>query len=113
MQTGEKVRDTLTQGLKSLSADHPQMMRLVDEVAKVNYGSVLGFRWWVRGVPAVDQLGVVAIAKREQISSIIKDVLTLESLAAIDVFPYGIPNPEVFEIEARFGNVARQNAYEK
>jgi hypothetical protein len=77
-----------------------------DELAKaVAAAQDQGFkivRWWWKGQPAIDQIKAVLQLTREQLGSAVQQILdsqTAETQVGVEVFPLGIPKPEIMQLD--------------
>lgn len=100
------LRSELTERLKEAGHDKERLMEAAEALASADSEEILGHRTWTRGIPAVDQLGVTAIVSGKFLGQLVAQLGSLRALGSIDIFPYGIPFPEVYEVTALFGNVA-------
>ena len=98
------LRGEITERLKEAGHEKERLMEAADAVASID--GILGHRVWTRGIPHIDQLGVTTIVNVDILGDLIAKLSGLRALGSIDVFPYGIPDPEVYEVTALFGNVA-------
>ena len=56
-------------------------------------------RWWIYGIPAPDEVGGVVHVQPGHASRVLGELATLrEIIMQFDVFPLGIVNPEVLEV---------------
>jgi hypothetical protein len=82
---------------KSLDAHHLERLLDLAELEEVDL-----VEWFPRGIPAIDYVGGAFRVTRGQIPSLIGKILELEDLRLhVEVFPYGIPNPEGFMVNFR------------
>lgn len=102
------VKGALTERLRALGVDREHLMEAADKFATLKAENILGSRIWVRGIPAVDQIGISSIVTARFLDDLISIIKESEWLRTIDVFPYGIIAPDVYEVRATFGNVAVQ-----
>jgi hypothetical protein len=100
------LRAEITERLKEAGREKERLIEAAEAIAGIDSGEILGHRIWTRGIPAVDQLGVTSIVNADFLGELVAKLSTLRALGSIDVFPYGIPFPEVYEVTALFGNVA-------
>jgi len=56
-------------------------------------------RWWIKGQPRPDALAGTVQVKHAQAAGLIEKLIGMEDLRLrLDIFPYGIPNPDVVVI---------------
>lgn len=106
MTDASALRGEITERLKEAGREKERLMEAAEAIAGIDAAEILGNRIWTRGIPAVDQLGVTAIVNAGFLGELVARLSALRALGSIDVFPYGIPFPEVYEVTALFGNVA-------
>ena len=82
---------------RSLDERHLERLLSLAELDEVDL-----VEWFPRGIPAVDYIGGSFRTPRGQAPSLIAKILELEALRLrVEVFPYGIPNPEGFLVHFR------------
>ena len=106
--TTKAIQPALTDRLKALGADKGHLMQIANRFADVSATEILGYRIWIRGIPAFDQIGVSVVANSASLATIIRDITANEALQTVVIFPCGIPAVETFEVQATFGNVPLQ-----
>jgi hypothetical protein len=106
--TAKSIYPALTDRLKALGADKGQLMQVANKFAELSATEILGYRIWVRGIPAFDQIGVSVVVSSSSLPNIIRDFTANEALQTVVIFPYGIPSFETFEVQATLGNVPLQ-----
>ena len=106
MTDSTALRGEITERLKEAGREKERLMQAAEAIAGIDSEGILGYRIWTRGIPAVDLLGVTAVVNSEVLSNFLVQVSSLRALGSLEVFPYGIPFPEVYDVTAVFGNVA-------
>ena len=61
------------------------------------------------GIPVVDGVEIRGVVAAKRLVSLLGKVLIETSrTAGVSVFPYGIPNPEIFRVNVRLGGIGAQ-----
>jgi hypothetical protein len=100
------LRGEMTERLKEAGREKERLLEAAEAIAAIDSAEILGQRIWTRGIPAIDQIGVATIVGADFVGELVARLSSLRALGSIDVFPYGIPDPEVYEVTALLGNVA-------
>ncbi len=102
---GRTSAGAITARLKELAADQPHLMRIADSLAKLDTTEAWGWRINIRGTPpAIDQLDLASIVGADGLGKFIAQLTNVEKLVGISIFPYGIINPELYQVNATYGN---------
>jgi hypothetical protein len=89
----------LLQVLKYSALKAEQLQELVRAVVDIREVGVHGMRVFPKGIPAVDRLEVRAVLSGQQLEAFMKKrVIDMPRVGAVEVFPYGIPVPEIFSV---------------
>jgi hypothetical protein len=100
------LRGEITDRLKEAGREKERLIEAAEAIAGIDSAEILGHRIWTRGTPAVDQLGVRAIVNADFLGEMVARLSDLRALVTLELFPYGVPAFEVYEVTALFGNVA-------
>lgn len=110
--TGAKPAAGLEQQLLHLlrfsGIDEDNLRELVGIVVGLQSKGLDKIRVFPRGLPpVVDGLNVQATVDAAKVGAILNTVLNqTPRLGGVSVFPYGITNPEVFQVNVALGNTA-------
>lgn len=79
---------------------------LASKAASINSAGLSGINVQTRGTPVPDWVKISGIGDRHAVEGLIARILTgqIHGVGGIHVFPYGIPKPNVFNIEVTLGN---------
>lgn len=101
---GEAFEKELLKVLKFSGLKAEQLQELVSAVVAVKEIGLQGITVFPKGIPAVDRLGVRTVLTGAQLEAFMKNrVINMPRVGAVSVFPYGIPNPEIFSLEFEVG----------
>jgi hypothetical protein len=105
----DSLEKELIRALRFSGLDKENLNELVRIVVGLNDEGLEQLRVFPKGQPpVVDGLQVQALVDVEQLSTIINQILTsTPRLRGVSVFPYGIPNPEVFQINVDLGETVQ------
>jgi hypothetical protein len=109
-QTGTKAATGLEQQLLHLlrfsGIDKDNLQELVGIVVGLQSKGLARFRVFPIGIPpVVDGLNVQAAVDTANLADTLNIILTqTPRLGGLSIFPYGIPNPEVFQVNLTLGN---------
>jgi hypothetical protein len=102
---GRTPAGAITARLKELAADQPHLLRIADSLTDLDTGNVWGWRINIRGIPPViDQFDLTSIVGADSLGKLIAQLTSVEKLVGISIFPYGIINPELYQVAATYGN---------
>jgi len=100
----ESLEKELMKLLRFGGLDKENLAELVNIVVGLQREGLTRIRVFPLGIPVVDGLQVRAVLDRDKIGSILgKIILQTPRSKGISVFPYGIPNPEIFEVNVELG----------
>jgi hypothetical protein len=80
---------------------HPSPEALGRAVAEAKAAGFLIERWWWKGQPAIDWIKATLRVDRESLGATVEGLAGLHSAEQqvnLEVFPYGIPVPDVFHV---------------
>lgn len=75
--------------------------------AKAAPGSLKIERWWWRGQPAIDQIFATLLVERIDAGRVVEGLLDAHSAkvqVGLEVFPFGIPDPRLVQIQVTLGH---------
>jgi hypothetical protein len=101
--TKDDVRRTLTAAIDELDEKPEHLSAIVNEIAAFEFERYVGWRWWWIGIPAVDCLGVEWLVPKANVAETVNRVLGTDRLLSLTLFPYGIPNPEIYKLTTQWG----------
>ena len=92
--------------LRFSGLDQDNLRELVSIVVDLQSKGLERIRVFPRGIPpVVDGLNIQATVEAASISSILNVVLTqTPRVGGVSIFPYGIINPEAFQVNVALGN---------
>lgn len=62
-------------------------------------------KWWLLGQPDPDVVFAgIQVDRLDKVGSVIEALLGEQYIVNLDVFPYGIPYPDIFQINLRIGS---------
>jgi len=99
----------LTHALRFSGLDKENLNELVRIVVGLNDEGLDQMRVFPKGQPPiVDGLQVQALVDTEELATVLNHILTnTPRLRGVSVFPYGIPNPEIFQINVDLGETVQ------
>jgi hypothetical protein len=97
------LEEALMQELRFGGIDRGQLKELVAIAARIRMNGVRGIRVFPKGIPVIDGLRVSGIVDASDASKILGEILHGGWIHAVEVFPYGIPRPEVFGLNVDLG----------
>ena len=105
-QTNEGLEKQLLHLLQFSGINQENLHELVGIVAGLQNKGLERIRVFPKGIPpVVDGLNVQATVEASQIAGILNTVLSqTPRLGGVSIFPYGIPFPEVFQVNVTLGN---------
>jgi hypothetical protein len=105
----ESLEKELTHALRFSGLDKENLNELVRIVVGLNDGGLDQLRVFPKGIPpVVDGLQVQAMVNTEDLAAILNQILTnTPRLRGVSVFPYGIPNPEIFQVNVDLGDTVQ------
>jgi hypothetical protein len=105
-QAGEGLEKQLLHLLQFSGINQENLRELVGIVVGLQSKGLERIRVFPKGIPpVVDGLSVQATVEASQLSAILNVILSqTPRLGGVSIFPYGIPFPEVFNINVTLGN---------
>jgi hypothetical protein len=105
----DSLEKELVHALRFSGLDKENLNELVRIVVGLNDEGLEQLRVFPKGQPPiVDGLQVQALVDTEQLSTVLNQILTnTPRLRGVTVFPYGIPNPEIFQINVDLGETVQ------
>lgn len=105
----ESLEKELIHALRFSGLDKENLNELVRIVVGLNDGGLEQLRVFPKGIPpVVDGLQVQAMVNPEELAAILNQILTnTPRLRGVSVFPYGIPNPEIFQVNVDLGDTVQ------
>jgi hypothetical protein len=105
-QAGEGLEKQLLHLLQFSGINQENLRELVGIVAGLQSKGLERIRVFPKGIPpVVDGLSVQASVEASQLSTILNIILSqTPRLGGVSIFPYGIPFPEVFQVNVTLGN---------
>ena len=96
--------DSIMSHLKAggLAKDH--LSSLTAAAAQINASGIKGMSILTKGTPVPDWIRMSGIADKAAISKLVSDVLgKQQQIGNIQIFPYGIPFPDIYRVEIDIG----------
>ena len=105
----DSLEKELTHALRFSGLDKENLNELVRIVVGLNDEGLDQMRVFPKGQPPiVDGLQVQALVDAEALATVLNQILTnTPRLRGVSVFPYGIPNPEIFQINVDLGETVQ------
>jgi hypothetical protein len=105
----ESLEKELIHALRFSGLDKENLNELVRIVVGLNDEGLDQMRVFPKGQPPiVDGLQVQALVNTEELTTVLNQILTnTPRLRGVSVFPYGIPNPEIFQINVDLGETVQ------
>jgi hypothetical protein len=105
----ESLEKELIHALRFSGLDKENLNELVRIVVGLNDEGLDQLRVFPKGQPpVVDGLQVQALVDTAELATVLNQILTnTPRLRGVSVFPYGIPNPEVFQINVDLGETVQ------
>jgi len=105
----ESLEKELIHALRFSGLDKENLNELVRIVVGLSDEGLDQLRVFPKGQPpVVDGLQVQALVDTAELATVLNQILTnTPRLRGVSVFPYGIPNPEVFQINVDLGETVQ------
>jgi hypothetical protein len=105
----DSLERELMRTLRFSGLNNENLNELVRIVVGLNDEGLGQLRVFPKGQPPiVDGLQVQAMVETEQLTTVLNHVLTnTPRLRGVSVFPYGIPNPEIFQVNVDIGETVQ------
>jgi hypothetical protein len=105
----DSLEKELTHALRFSGLDKENLNELVRIVVGLNDEGLDQMRVFPKGQPPiVDGLQVQALVDTEELATVLNHILTnTPRPRGVSVFPYGIPNPEIFQINVDLGETVQ------
>ena len=105
-QAGEGLEKRLLHLLQFSGINSENLRELVSIVVGLQSKGLQAFRVFPKGLPpVVDGLSVQATVSANDVGNILNIVLKqTPRLGGVSIFPYGITNPELFQVNITLGN---------
>lgn len=98
------IEEILLQELRFGGIDQENLKELVGIVAGIQKGGLKMFKVFPKGIPRPESLSVSGVVDAGEVHRFLSEILTkTPRLGRIDVFPYGIPWPEIFRVNIDIG----------
>jgi hypothetical protein len=112
IKRSDSLEKELMHTLRFSGLDKENLNELVRIVVGLNDEGLDQMRVFPKGQPPiVDGLQVQALVDTEQLSTVLSQILTnTPRLRGVSVFPYGIPNPEIFQVNVDLGETVQTAA---
>jgi hypothetical protein len=106
-KTPESFEAQLTHLLRFGGIDKENLHELVGIVAKVHQAGLKTIRVFPKGIPpVVDGLQVSGLVEAVNIGTILNNILNqTPRYTGVVIFPYGIPIPEIFQVNVDFSGI--------
>jgi hypothetical protein len=106
--SGAKLSETLHQEvanqLRFGGIPKDKLDELVAVVAQIYQQGMTQVKIFPKGRPAVDSVAVSGLVSAANLSSVLTNILTkVPRYTGVVIFPYGIVNPETFQVNVQFG----------
>jgi hypothetical protein len=112
-QASEGLEKQLLHLLRFSGLQQDNLRELVNIVVQLQSKGLDQFRVFPKGLPVVDGLTVQGTVEASNIAGVLSSILTqTPRLGGVSIFPYGIINPEAFQVNVTLGNVAEAGARE-
>ena len=110
-RSGAKLSDALHQEvanrLRFGGIPKDRLDDLVSSVAEIYQQGMTQVKIFPKGKPAVDSVEVSGLISAANLSSVLTGILTnVPRLTGVVIFPYGILNPETFQVNVQLGGEA-------
>ena len=100
----ESLDKEMLQTLSHSNMDRENLNELVRIVSELRKQGMQRARILLKGIPRPDGITLSAFVDADRLSGILTQVLTkTPRLQGVVVFPYGIPRPEVFQVNVDLG----------
>ena len=111
-KTSESLEKELIHALRFSGLDKENLNELVRIVVQVNRGGLDRLRVFPKGIPpVVDGLQVQGLVQPTQLATVLTHILSeTPRLRGVAVFPYGIPKPEIFQVNVDLGETVQAQA---
>jgi len=111
-KSSESLEKELIHALRFSGLDKENLNELVRIVVQINRGGVDKLRVFPKGIPpVVDGLQVQALIQPSDMATVLARILSeTPRLRGVSVFPYGIPKPEIFQINVDLGETVQTQA---
>jgi hypothetical protein len=108
----DSLEKELIHALRFSGLDKENLNELVRIVVGLNDEGLEQMRVFPKGQPPiVDGLQVQAVVDKEQLTTILNQIITnTPRLRGVTIFPYGIPNAEVFQVNVELGETVQTAA---
>jgi hypothetical protein len=108
----DSLEKELIHALRFSGLDKENLNELVRIVVGLNDEGLEQMRVFPKGQPPiVDGLQVQAVVDKEQLTTILNQIITnTPRLRGVTIFPYGIPNVEVFQVNLELGETVQTAA---
>jgi len=105
-QAGDSLEKELLHLLQFGGINQDNLRELVGIVAGLQNKGLKAIRVFPKGIPpVVDGLNVQATVESSQIAGILNTILSqTPRVSGVSIFPYGIPIPEIFQVNVTLGN---------
>lgn len=104
----ESLEKDLLHTLRHSNIDKDNLSELVRVVAQLRREGLERSRILLKGIPRPDGLTLQAFVDADRLGTILSQILTkTPRLQAVVVFPYGIPYPEVFQVNVDLGETSQ------
>ena len=107
----ESLDKEMMQTLSHSNMDRENLTELVRIVADLRKQGLQRARVLLKGIPRPDGITLSAFVEADRLSSILAQILAkTPRLQGVVVFPYGIPRPEVFQVNVDLGESVQAGA---
>lgn len=99
------IEEALMRELRFGGIDKDHLKELVSIVAGVQKAGLRRFRAFPKGTPPiVDSVSITGIVEAGEVNRLFSEILTKTPLLSkVELFPYGIPWPEIFRLNLEIG----------
>ena len=103
-KTSNAVHQEIASRLRFGGIPKDRLDELVAVVAEIYQQGMTQVKIFPKGRPAVDSVEVSGLVSAGNLSSVLTGILTkVPRYTGVVIFPYGIVNPETFQVNVQFG----------
>jgi hypothetical protein len=112
IKRSDSLEKELIHALRFSGLDKENLNELVHIVVGLKDGGLEQMRVFPKGQPPiVDGVQVQALVDTEELNTVLTQILSnTPRLRGVSVFPYGIPNPEIFQVNVDLGETVQTAA---
>jgi hypothetical protein len=103
-QTSRSIEEALMQELRFGGLDQENLKEMVGIVAGIQKRGLKGLKAFPKGIPRPDSLSVAGVVDAGEVHRFLGEILAqTPRFSRVELFPYGIPFPELFRINIDIG----------